>query len=67
VRDQDGTLRWAWQACDLADGLLSTPDLLAELRRVGYDGFISVEDLRPDVGAEDKFSRAISYLRRLDA
>ncbi len=65
-RDPNGTLRWVWKPRELAEGLLSIPDLLAELRRVGYDRFITVEDLRPDVDAEAKFRAAIEYLRRLE-
>jgi sugar phosphate isomerase/epimerase len=64
-RDTSGTLRWQWRATDLADGLLGVPELLTELRRVGYDRFITVEDLRPDVDAEQKFAAAIDYLRRI--
>jgi sugar phosphate isomerase/epimerase len=64
-RDQNGTLRWAWKPRDVSDGLLSVPDLLAELERVGYDRFITVEDLRQDLDAEVKFRTAIAYLRRL--
>ncbi len=43
------------------------PHLLSELRHAGYDSFITVEDLRQDIGADDKFSRAIDYLRGLGA
>ncbi|HVC32038.1 MAG TPA: sugar phosphate isomerase/epimerase family protein [Chloroflexota bacterium] len=64
-RDEQGTVRWRWKACDLGEGLLSMPDVLAELRRVGYDRFITVEDLRPDLDADVKFRAAIAYLRRL--
>lgn len=64
-RDSLGTQRWTWQACDLADGLLSVPDLLAELTRVEYGGYITVEDLRADVEAEAKFGAGIRYLRGL--
>ncbi len=66
-RDAQGTLRWGWKQSELADGLLSMPDLLAELRRVGYDRFITVEDLRADVPAEAKFAAAVRYLRALEA
>jgi len=66
ARDAHGTLSWVWKATELADGLLSMPDLLAELRRVGYDRFITVEDFRTDVDAETKFGRAAEYLRRLE-
>lgn len=65
-RAPDGTLQWTWRATELSDGLLSTPQLLAELRRVGYGGFVTVEDLRPDVEPEAKFAAAIRYLRGLE-
>jgi len=64
-RDEQGTVRWVWKPRELAKGLLSMPDVLAELRRVGYDRFVTVEDLRQDVDAEMKFRTAIEYLRRL--
>ena len=66
-RDEQGTLHWRWRPRELSDGLLSMPHLLTELRHAGYDGFITVEDLRQDVGADDKFSRAIDYVRGLGA
>lgn len=65
-RDATGTRRWQWHATDLADGLLSVPPLLAELHRVGYDGFITVEDLRPGLDAEEKFGQAATYLRHVE-
>ena len=65
ARMADGTRRWRWEACDLQDGLLSTPDVLAALGRVGYAGYVTVEDLREEVAAEDKFGAAIKYLRAL--
>ena len=66
-RDETGTLPWVWRARELADGLISMPQLLAELRRVDYAGFITVEDLRPEINADQKFSTAIKYLRGLEA
>jgi sugar phosphate isomerase/epimerase len=64
-RGADGTMAWSWQSTDLQDGLLSTTRLLDELRRIGYGGFITVEDLRPDLDAGEKSGRAITYLRGL--
>ena len=66
ARQADGTLPWSWQGTELADGLLSMPVLLKELRRSGYDGFITVEDFRADVETRDKFSTAMTYLRGLE-
>lgn len=65
-RDDTGTLRWSWRACDLSDGLIEAPRLLEELRRVDYQGFITVEDFRTDAPPEQKFAAAIRYLRALD-
>lgn len=65
-RDASGTLRWSWRARDLPDGLIETPSLLEELHRVGYQGFITVEDFRTNLSAEQKFDRTIRYLRDLD-
>ena len=64
--DEQGTVRWNWRATDLADGLICLPDLLAELKRVGYDRFATVEDFRRDVETEPKFVRALRYLRSID-
>jgi sugar phosphate isomerase/epimerase len=61
-----GTLSWEWRATELADGLLSTPELIAELQRIGYSGFVTVEDLRQEVEPQAKFTAAIRYLRGLE-
>lgn len=45
-RRADGAADWAWQGCDLADGLMDIPLWMSDLLAVGYDGFISVEDFR---------------------
>ncbi len=66
TRDANGTLDWTWRSRDVSDGLLSMPALLSELRRVGYRGFITVEDFRSDITVEEKFGGAIRYLRSLE-
>jgi sugar phosphate isomerase/epimerase len=63
-RRPDGTVRWLWEACSIADGLLDAGNLISELRRSGYSGFLTVEDFRTEE-AEAKFSEAASYLRPL--
>lgn len=66
AKDEAGTVRWTWKATSLGEGLLGVPDLLSELERVGYDRFVTVEDLRPDVDPEEKFRGALEYLRRVE-
>ena len=61
----DGTVTWRWEACRMAEGLYHYPTMLAHLRRMGYEGFVSVEDFRA-VPAEEKLADAIAYLRRVE-
>jgi len=60
-RRADGTADWAWERCAIADGLLDPAALLAELARVGYAGFLSIEDFR-EMDAEAKLAEAATYL-----
>lgn len=63
-RRADGKREVAWQACDLADSILNIPQFIADLRAVGYQGFISIEDFR-QMDHEEKLKRQIEYLRKL--
>jgi sugar phosphate isomerase/epimerase len=64
-RGPDGSARWEYQGCDLADGILSIPQLLADLKAARYGGFISVEDFR--AGDPKTILRAqINYLKSLE-
>jgi sugar phosphate isomerase/epimerase len=64
-RDAKGTAQWTWEGCPMADGLYHFPTLIAQLRRVGYRHFISIEDFRA-APPEEKLRDAIAYLRSLD-
>jgi sugar phosphate isomerase/epimerase len=63
--DASGTAIWKWEGCPMADGLYHFPTLIAQLRKVGYRHFISIEDFRP-LPAEDILAEAIRYLRALE-
>jgi sugar phosphate isomerase/epimerase len=67
-RDETETLLWTWRACDLADGLLNNRTLWSELQRIGYDGFLTVEDFkRGDIyDVEARYRRCIEYLRGIE-
>ncbi len=60
-----GTMQWKWEQCSLGDGLFDVPTMLAQFKKVGYQGFISIEDFA-NLPVEDKLSRAIAYLKSLE-
>ena len=63
--NEKGTMQWKWERCGLADGLYDIPTMLAQFAKVGYQGFISIEDFGPQP-IEEKLSQAISYLKSLE-
>jgi sugar phosphate isomerase/epimerase len=64
-RDAKGTAQWRWEGCPMAEGLFDFPTMMAQLRRVGYRHFVSVEDFR-NAPAEERLRDAIAYLRSLE-
>jgi len=63
--DEQGTIQWKWERCRMAEGLYHFPAMMAALKRIGYDGFVSVEDFG-DVPVEEKLSDAIQYLTSIE-
>jgi sugar phosphate isomerase/epimerase len=68
-RDVTGTQPWEWRTVDLRDGLLNNRTLWAELKRIGYDGFLTIEDFdRGDLGdVEARHRSGVEYMRRIEA
>lgn len=64
-READGSARWEFETCDLADGMFSMRQFLADLQAVSYDGFISIEDFRSG-DPEEILRTQISYLKSLE-
>lgn len=64
-RRDDGALEWQWEGCDLADSMLDIPQFMADLKAVGYNGFISIEDFR-DMDHRKKLRRQIAFLRSVE-
>lgn len=60
-----GIVTWSWKACPLREGLYDFPKMVECLRKVNYQGFISIEDFRSDVPTEEKLKDAIDYFRNL--
>jgi sugar phosphate isomerase/epimerase len=63
--DENGTVEWKWERCRMAEGLYHFPTMMAELRKIGYGGFISIEDFGA-VPAEEKLADAIQYLKSIE-
>jgi L-ribulose-5-phosphate 3-epimerase len=42
-RDGHGQLRWRWEYCPLADGQAPLPEFMDLLRRLKYDGVVSLQ------------------------
>jgi sugar phosphate isomerase/epimerase len=61
-RRENGSLDWGWEGCDLADSILDIPTFVADLKAVGYGGYISIEDFR-DMDHREKLGRQIEFLR----
>lgn len=60
----DGTVAWGWEGASLAEGIMDYPQVIGDLKAVGYNGFISLEDFRP-IDTRQKLEEGIGYLKRL--
>jgi sugar phosphate isomerase/epimerase len=63
--DAKGTVNWAWEGCPMAEGLFDFPKMMECLRKVNFDGFISVEDFRSELSPEERLKEGITYLKSL--
>jgi len=61
-RQADGTVKWHWEGTPLAEGVLDVKQAVRDLKDVGYERYISIEDFR-DVPAEEKLKEGLNYLR----
>jgi len=63
--NEKGIVTWSWPGCPMAEGLYDYSKMVDCLRKIGYKGFISVEDFRSDVSPEEKLEEGIKFLRSL--
>jgi len=66
VADANGTVAWKWEKCPLAAGLYNFPELFRCLRKLNYQGFISLEDYRDQLPAEFRCREGLEYMQKLD-
>lgn len=64
-QQEDGTAVWVWEATSLAEGMMDYEQCFRDLKAVGYEGYISLEDFRP-LDTRTKLEEGIAYLRALD-
>jgi sugar phosphate isomerase/epimerase len=61
----DGSTVWRNEWASLRDGQASVADYLADLRTVGYDGWVTVEDFSTDLPLETRTADNLAFLRSL--
>jgi len=64
-RREDGTMEWTYEGCDLSDSILDIGEFMADLKAVGYEGFVSIEDFRV-MDPREKLKRQIEYLKSIE-
>ena len=62
--DAHGQRQWSWEFCPLEEGIANIPQVLSDLRAVGYSGYLSIEDFST-LDADTRLGRGRAYLRRL--
>ncbi len=60
---EDG--RWQHRWAPLETGIANYPEIVTALKDIGFEGYLSIEDLRRDVDPVTKVSEGIGYLKRL--
>jgi sugar phosphate isomerase/epimerase len=62
--DDKGTVQWQPEAVPMEQGLANWGQVIADLKAIGYDGYISFEDFS-NLPTKDKLARNAAYMRKL--
>ncbi len=63
--DQGPDGRWKTSWDSLAGGMASYPEIVTALKDTGFTGYLSIEDLRGHLSAEERIGQGIAYLKGL--
>ena len=63
-RDKTGKMRWKWDFCDLREGIADIPQIIQDLKDLGYANYISLEQFGPE-DDDKKIGEQGAYLRQL--
>ncbi len=64
--EDDGVAKWEWQMAAVKQGQADWTTIVAALKKVSYDGWLSFEDFS-EGDTEAKLSEALAYLKGLEA
>lgn len=64
-RQENG--RWQTGWAGLSDGIANYPEMVTALKDTGFEGYLSIEDLRGALPVEERVGKAIAYLKGLAA
>jgi sugar phosphate isomerase/epimerase len=65
--EEDGTIRYRDQWATLRKGKASVSDYFEALRKVGYDGWVTVEDFTTELPLAERTADNLAYLRATEA
>ncbi len=63
VDEETGRTRWTWQFSDVREGVANIPQIVGDLKDLGYTGCLSLEDFGPGED-EEKIRGQGAWLRR---
>jgi sugar phosphate isomerase/epimerase len=64
--EEDGVAKWEWKMAAVKQGQADWTAIVAALKKVGYDGWLSFEDFS-EGETRTKLSEALAYLKALEA
>lgn len=64
--EENGVAKWEWRMASVEEGQADWAAIVATLRRVGYDGWLSFEDFS-EGETREKLREALAYLKKLEA
>lgn len=63
--DERRCLQWGHRWCTLREGIVDWAGQIEALRKLGYDGYLSLEDFNPDTQAEEKLTDFADLFKEL--
>jgi len=64
--EKNGVARWEWRMAPVKRGQADWRAVVAALKKVGYDGWVSFEDFS-EGDTREKLAEALAYLKKLEA
>ena len=62
--DEKGAVQWKWEFNRLTEGVADIAQIVDDLKAVGYEGYLSLEDFSPGED-DDKVKEQGAYLKNL--